>query len=164
MSEQLCGACRRPKATIQCELCKDWNCRSCAQLLSEDAFSFSRNAAPELRHSRYCQHCWQQHVEPAQADYEQKMADAREVYIFFTTQKRPVPLISREKDKIRVQECGDRDETILRLAFQAVELGCNAVVETQVDHEKVRNAGWQKTAWRGEGFPARVDAEKLERY
>ena len=91
-------------------------------------------------------------------------AEAREVYIFFTTQKRPLPILSKEKEQIRVLECDDRDETILRLAFLAAELGCNAVIETDVRHEKVRNAGWQKTAWRGSGFPARVDAEKLERY
>jgi len=164
MSEQICGACRRPKANIQCELCEDWNCKSCAQTLAGDAFSFRTKRAPELSHTRYCQHCWQQQVEPALAEYEQKMAEAREVYIFFTTQKRPLPILSKEKEQIRVLECDDRDETILRLAFLAAELGCNAVIETDVRHEKVRNAGWQKTAWRGSGFPARVDAEKLERY
>ena len=112
MSEQICGACRRPKANIQCELCEDWNCKSCAQTLAGDAFSFRTKRAPELSHTRYCQHCWQQQVEPALAEYEQKMAEAREVYIFFTTQKRPLPILSKEKEQIRVLECDDRDETI----------------------------------------------------
>jgi uncharacterized protein YbjQ (UPF0145 family) len=104
------------------------------------------------------------HVEPAREDYEQKMAEAKGVYIFFTTQKRPLPILSKESEQIRIDNCEDRDETILRLAFQAVEAGCNAVVETDVISVKVRNAGWQKSAWKGSGFAAMVDAAKLERY
>jgi hypothetical protein len=163
MSENTCAACRRPKATIQCEACEDWNCKSCAELLDETAFSFLAKVPEELKHSRYCQHCWQMHVEPALEDYQQKMQAAKDVFIFFTTQKKPIPVLSKEKDQIRVENCEDRDETILRLAFKAVEAGCNAVVETNVISEKVRNAGWQKTAWKGSGFAATVDGEKIER-
>lgn len=163
MSEKTCAACRRPKANIQCEACEDWNCKSCAELLDQDAFSFLTKVPPELKHTRYCQHCWQMHVEPARDDYQQKMEEAKGVFIFFTTQKRLIPVLSKEKEQIRVDNCTDRDETILRLAFQAVEAGCNAVVEAEVVSAKVRNAGWQKTAWRGSGFAAKVDGEKIER-
>jgi hypothetical protein len=163
MSEQVCAACRRPKATIQCEACEDWNCKSCAGLLDEGAFSFLATIPAELKHTKYCQHCWQTHVEPAQEDYQQKMEEAKGVYIFFTTQKKSIPVLYKEKDQIRVDHCIDRDETILRLAFKAVEAGCNAVVETDVIAAKVRNEGWQKTAWRGSGFAAKVDGEKIER-
>ena len=31
--------------------------------------------------SSSCQHCWQQQVEPALAEYEQKMAEARKVFL-----------------------------------------------------------------------------------
>ncbi len=91
------------------------------------------------------------------------MEQAREAYIFFTTQKNPPPVVSKSKERLQVSECIDRDETILRLAFQAVRLGFNAVLETHVVAEKVRNAGYQKSAWRGTGVPAMVDADKLER-
>ncbi len=95
--------------------------------------------------------------------YEQKVAEARGVYVFFVTQKRAIPLIAKAKNVVRVEGCSDRNETILRLGFLAAEQSFNALVQVEVTSEKVRNAGYQTSAWKGVGLPAKVDPLKIDR-
>ena len=64
---------------------------------------------------------------------------------------------------VDLAECPDRDETILRLAFQAAKGGFNALVQGDVTSRKVRNHGYQKSVWSGTAFAADVDEEKLNR-
>jgi len=164
MSEKICISCRRPKATHPCELCSEWSCKSCGHFLDADTFSFREKVASELKHTYYCAPCFQAQVEPELETYREMMVQAEDVYIFFTSQKKSIPLVSKAKESIRVENCEDRDQTILRLAFKAVEQGHNAVMETHVVSEKVRNAGHQKNKWSGTGIPATVDAERIERH
>jgi hypothetical protein len=129
----------------------------------EATFSFYAVVPDELRHSYYCSSCQATVFAPALERYQELMERAREAYFFFCTQRKAVPVLKREREPLRVDRCPDRDETILRLAFKAVELGSNAVIEAEVVSEKVRNEGYQKSAWKGVGFAAVVDAERLER-
>ncbi|MCM2323953.1 MAG: hypothetical protein NDJ90_11895, partial [Oligoflexia bacterium] len=149
--------------SLTCESCGEPVCKACVFFLEPDTFSFLRQLPAELKHSRYCPSCQAAHIAPALEAYEEKLERAREVYFFFVTQRKAIPLLRRSKEKLSVEDCGDRDETILRLAFQAVELGCNAVIEAEVLSEKVRNAGYQTSRWHGTGFPAEVDVARMER-
>jgi len=163
--EETCFSCRRTqghKATVKCGVCQVLLCKKCAFFLASSTFSFREKIADELKHDYYCYFCHQQHVEPARESYLKLVDRARELYFFFNTQKRSIPVIRRGKQKVQVQECQDRDETILRLAFFAAELGYNSVIEAQVNSKKVRNAGYQTSVWSGVGLPAEVDAAKLE--
>lgn len=159
-----CISCRRPKGDRACGLCTEPVCRDCAQFLEEGTFAYLPEIAPELKHSFYCQSCYSQTVEPELERYRETLERAREVFFFFDTQKRPVQLLSKGTAQAVVQECEDRDDTILRLGFIAAQQGFNAIIDAQVLNEKVRNHGWQKTRWRGRGWPANVDAERLERH
>lgn len=163
MSNEVCISCRRPKASIDCELCHEPVCKGCTRFLEEGTFSFRRKLPESLSHSRYCDPCFASEVEPALEAYREVMEQARGVYIFFTTQKRQPTILKKSNDSIRVEACDDRDETILRLAFMAVEQGYNAVLQVNVTSEKVRNEGYQTSRWRGIGIPAQVDAAKVER-
>lgn len=163
MKESLCSSCQRPKAAYTCGVCKNSVCKSCAQFLDEETFSFFSVIPPELKHTHYCPSCWDTHVEPAKQTYDETIERARDMYFFFDTQKRNIKQLKRAKEKVFVEECIDRDETILRLAFKAAEQGFNAIVEAEVTSKKVRNEGYQKSVWRGSGLPADVDKEKLER-
>lgn len=164
MEESTCISCRRPKSVHECGLCHEPLCKNCAQFLDESTFSFMKKLPDELSHSYYCYPCYDAHVEPTFELYRQHMQQAQESYIFFTTQKKPVPIIKKSKEKVSVESCEDRDETILRLAFLSAEQGYNAVVQVEVTSEKIRNEGYEKSKWRGVGFPAQVDAAKLERW
>jgi hypothetical protein len=131
--------------------------------LDADAFAFREKVPAELGHTRYCGACHAAHVAPALDAYAETMERAREVFIFFKTQKHPPIALRKAAAPARVTGCPDRDETILRLAFRAAEGGFNAVLGTEVVSEQVRNEGWQKSVWRGTGTPVEIDVAKLER-
>ena len=92
---------------------------------------------------------------PALDSYLETMNRAKELYIFEKKIK-SVPLIMCSKQKVSVEDCPDRKETILRLAFLAVEQSFNAVTEVQIICKKVRTNGYQTSLWSASGFPARV--------
>jgi len=103
-------------------------------------------------------------VGPALDSYTETLKRAKGVYVFFKTQRKPIPMVGQQKhERVQVLSCPDRDETIMRLAFSAAELSLNAVIEVDVTCEKVRDEGYQKMNWRGSGVPASVDAGKIER-
>lgn len=159
-----CIACRRPKGALECGLCHESVCRNCATYQPEGTFSFFTVVPAELAHTHYCPTCYDEQVAPQKLRYDSLMEQARETAIFFTTQRRQLPILKKTNDVLKVVDCADRDETILRLAFQAAQMECNSVIEVEVEAEKVRNFGYQKSAWRGQGRPAQVDIGKVERW
>ena len=161
--KSICISCRRPKASLSCEICFEPVCKSCERFLEASTFSFFETLPEELSHTHYCSLCYDSHVAPAFDSYSEIMERARGLYFFFDTQRKMIPVLKTSKENVRVESCNDRDETILRLGFLAAQQGYNAVTEAKVVCEKVRNAGYQKSKWQGVGIPAQVDAEKLER-
>jgi hypothetical protein len=162
--EEMCITCRKTKIAYHCDLCHEPLCKKCTQMLAEDSFVFLAEIPEDLTHLHYCYPCYSAKVEPELEAYGQTMELARNVYFFFTTQKRPPPIIKKSKSKIKVADCMDRDETILRLGFQAASQGFNAVVEAEVVSVKVRNESYQKSVWSGIGYPAAVDGAKVDRW
>ena len=133
-------------------------------MLIEGSFAYLAEIPEELTHLQYCYPCYSVKVEPALESYKQTMELARNVYFFFSTQRRPPPIVKKSRDKIKVSQCMDRDETILRLGFQAASQGYNAVVEAEVVSVKLRNEAYQKSVWSGVGYPAKVDGAKIDRW
>jgi hypothetical protein len=158
----ICSSCQQPKTknVFHCGVCQKIVCKSCIQFLEESSFSFLKKVPEELSKAFYCVACYDQHVAPAMAHYLEVMEHAKEVYIFFKKDK-DISQLKRSNVPLSVINCPDRDETILRLAFLAAELSCNAVVEVDVVSEKIRNHGYQTSSWSGKGFPAHVRIEDL---
>jgi hypothetical protein len=165
--ETLCIACLKPgddSATWrECGICLGDLCRECAIFLDEASFPFLDPKPAALAHSFFCADCHEAHVVPAQTEYEAALDRARRTYFFYEGRKPAIPYLSKAKAEVKVDDCVDRNETILRLAFQAQAAGYNAIIHAEVGHEKVRMEGWQKTKWIGRGTPAQVDSERLDR-
>jgi hypothetical protein len=115
-----------------------------------------------LSHLCYCGACYDSEVLPIEREYQETIERANEVFVFFKTQRKEIPLIRRSKLQYRIDSCKDRDETIFRLAFFAARDGFNAIIETDVSSKKVRNAGYQTSVWSGSAIPASVDSEKMD--
>lgn len=163
-TEADCSNCRRVKQTDPCGLCGDPVCKDCRLTLEGDDFAYLVTRPAELSHLVYCPRDFDATVEPAKTRYEEIAARAREVLVFFVTQKARLPLVRKAKDPVKVTECDDRDLTILKLAYQSAEQGFNALIETEVISKKVRNHGYQTSHWSGVARPAEVDEAKLGRY
>lgn len=164
MSEEICSVCRRPKAIRECELCEASLCKSCSLFLEGTTFSFLRKLPEVLSHTYYCGSCYDENIEPALTSYQETMELAKKAYFFFNTQKKAIPLLKKAKETLVVENCADRDEAILRLAFFAAQDGFNAVIEAEVISKKIRNEGYEKSSWRAVGVAALVDAEKMEKF
>jgi len=163
--QQLCISCRRSKKnSVSCGVCNETVCKDCDTFIESSSFSFLKTIPEILTHRHYCANCFEAHVQAALEAYNETMEQARKIYVFFTTQRRALPILKKAKLVESVTNCEDRDETILRLAFFAAQEGYNALIETDVTSTKIRNGGHQKTIWKGSGIPAQVDAEKLERH
>jgi hypothetical protein len=162
-SDASCAVCRSSKIERNCDLCDSEVCKKCLHFLAEGTFAFWAELPGELSFTHYCTTCHAEHVETALEKYRDLMEQAKEVAFCFDTQKRHLPLLSKAKNKVFVEDCPDRDETILRLAFQAVEQGFSGIVDATVICKKVRNEGYQKSSWSGAGLPAKIDLERIYR-
>lgn len=158
-----CATCRQPTADLDCALCENTICEPCNLAPPTGSFSLLKSIPEALSHKIYCRFCFDEKVEPELMKYEEIKSKADEVYVFFKTQRKEIPLIKKSREVFEVTDCDDRDETILRLAFMAAEQNFNAVIETDVIHKKVRNHAYQSTRWQGTGIPAMVDEAKLDR-
>jgi len=160
----LCTSCRQPKASLKnrthCGVCRIQLCKDCTQFLDPSTFSFLKTVPEDLGHPSYCGSCYDAKVASALESYSEVMERAKRVGVFYKNE-RNIPRHRRSNKMLSVPNCPDRKETLLRLAFFAAALSCNALVNVELKSEKVRNAGYQKTVWSGTGFPTHISAENM---
>ena len=126
-------------------------------------FSFWSPIPKPLTYTHYCPSCFDENVAPKLAQYNAILEKAKQLYIFFDTQKRPHCLMHYSRKPVSVKNCTDRDETILRIGFLAAEQGYNAAVDVSIVSKKMRHHAWEKLSWQGDAVPAQVDERKLQR-
>jgi hypothetical protein len=89
------------------------------------------------------------------------MEKARNILVFMKKQGKETRLIRRLEDPVRVLNCPDHDQTLMRLAFFAAQKNYNAIIDVDLVCEKVRTGSYQTLKWSGTGIPAHVDDDKL---
>lgn len=161
MTSTNCAICGKSKAKLNCGICNDIICKSCTQFLDEDTFSFFRNVQPDLKHTTYCVTCYDQKVEPTLAHYNDLMRKAKDTIVFYKKQNKETHFIKRNEDTVKVVDCADKDETILRLAFFAAQKGYNSIIDVEVTPKKVQDGVYQTTVYSGVAIPAHIDESKL---
>jgi len=119
--------------------------------------------APELKHSIYCPPCFNQHVSDVWDDYQQTMEKAKNINVYLSNQGKETRLIKRKEKPIIVTNCKDHDETMMRLAFQAVKAGFNGLVDVDLVSQKVKIAGYQTQTWSGKGVPVNLTGHHVVR-
>lgn len=156
-----CCTCFKPKATLTCGACNEALCKYCAQFLQPEDFAFTLQRAPLLHKDTFCSPCFTELVEPALNKYNETMARAKEIMVFSKIQNKETRFVGRDEDRIHIPECEDRDEVIMRLAYQAADRDFNGVIDIKLATRKVRNGSYQTTVWFGSGVPAQVNPDKL---
>ncbi|MBY0554402.1 hypothetical protein K2P97_07730 [bacterium] len=161
MTSTNCATCGKSKAKLNCGICNDIICKSCTQFVDENTFSFFRYLQPDLRHTAYCVTCYDQKVAPTLANYTDLMDKAHDTIVFMKAQNKETHRIKRDEEVVKVVDCSDKDETILRLAFYAAQKGFNAIIDVEVTPKKVKNGNYQTTVYTGTAIPAQVDESKI---
>lgn len=158
-----CTHCQKPKADLLCGVCGQDVCKACREYIDTNSFSFMAKAPAQLTQGEYCPRCFGDVIEPARAAYEATMAQAGEIYYLSKAYPGWVHLKRKHTKRVVVENCDDRRECIMRLAFYAAEMGYNSIIEAEVESFKVRKNHRQTSLWKGSALPANIDGERLEK-
>lgn len=138
---------------MQCGSCEGDLCKACALILEDGQFSYLAKVPEILSHAIYCGPCYDTHVAPELEIYNNLLERAKDVTVFFKTQGKETRLMKRSEKAFRVENCPDRDETLMRLAFLAAQGNFNTLIDVDLTSEKVRVGGYQNLKWQGTGIP-----------
>lgn len=158
-----CSSCQKPKGNLTCELCSEAICKVCAQFTDEETFSFLEPLPEILKHHTFCPHCYDDKIAPEVANYNDLMERAKNIVVFYKTQAKENVYIRRTQETVRIKDCPDKAEALLRLAFQAVQGDFNCLVDVEIYSEKILDKRYQKAVWHGYGKPVRTDLAKIKR-
>lgn len=154
MNNSTCFICQSPKAPHVCGVCENHICKTCAQFLDEDTFSFQKVVPAKLKHTVYCYPCFSAEVEPAIEKYNELMERAKNIQVFMKDQGKETRNFKRDVPTYKIAKCADREEIMLRLAFMAVEEGYNTLFEVDIKAEKIRNGSYQTQNFSATAMPA----------
>ncbi len=156
-----CCICQKSKTTLVCGICEQNLCKSCTEFVDGDQFAFLKTPPEFLKSSAFCTACYIEKVEPELNRYNSTLAAAREIAVFEISQGKETRHIKRLEEKLVVTDCLDKEETLLRLAFFAAQMGYNSLVDTDITPKKIRDGSYQHTIYNGTAIPANVSEEKL---
>ena len=159
-----CTTCKNPKATLRCGLCHGPICKGCAEFVPEESFAFLTKIPAELSHAIYCIPCYNEKIAPALDSYNEIMERAKNVFVYSKSQGKETRLMKSTEEPLKVADCLDREETLLRLAFLAAQANFNALIGVEIISKKSTKTTTYKTiSWSGTGIPTVLDAEKMNR-
>lgn len=161
MEKKTCCTCQKPNPTLACGICKDSVCKNCAQFLEEGQFSFFSRPPEELKHNTFCGPCFDAKVAPQITKYDEIMNRAKGLTVFYTADSKRTRNFSRKEKPFKVKDCADREETLLRLAFLAVEANFNALIDVDIVSQKIRNGTYQTTQYSGTAIPVNLNLDKI---
>ena len=151
-----CISCQKTKALLKCGLCETDVCKYCAVILPDEGFSFLAQIPDDLKHTIYCSYCFDQKVSTHWDAYKETMEKAKNIDVYLSKQSKETRLVKRLELPVHVTNCKDHDETLLRLAFFAVQAGFNTLVDVDLTSVKVRANNYQTLVWSGVGTPANM--------
>ena len=96
-------------------------------------------------------------ISPHLEHYRLLLDKAKEVIVFNKSQGKETRFVKRDELPIRVDDCPDYEEIILRMAMMAVQVGCNAIIDVQISSKKIKNGSYSTKMWSGTALPAHVD-------
>jgi hypothetical protein len=158
-----CSICNAPKAPKNCSLCQASICKNCQIQLRSDAFLYRYPLPEKLSHLNYCARCYDEHVAAELAHYEVLAEQAKNVYFLTDSYLGYVRVLQSHTERISIPDCDDRREIILKMAYQAAELGYNALIKSRVESRSVNIDGYHSSRWKASALPAKIDEVQLER-
>lgn len=157
----VCKTCRKPKAPYTCGLCHENMCKACTHFLGEETFSFQKLVPEALKHNCYCSNCFDDQVAGPLNDYNDLMERAKDIIIYGKDQTRLTRYLKRKEDPYQVDDCVDKDEAVLRMAFFAAQANFNCLIDVVLVAKKVTIGTYKNTVWSGTGVPITIDPNAI---
>lgn len=163
MNTPVCSSCLKDKNLLECGACKAANpeamnssgmiCKKCAHFVDPEDFSFLTKIPVALTYAVYCEPCYQKSVLPEQESYNEAMQKAGEVMVYNKTEGKETRTFSRKEKPLIVENCSDKEETLMKLAFLAAKANYNTLIDVDYLVKKIITNGYQRSSWRGIGIP-----------
>ena len=129
--------------------------------MSPEDFQYMMNPPEETKHPVYCSGCFATVMTEKIDQYNQNLEKAKQVAVFGKSQGKETRFIKRFETPIVINDCSDESDITLRLAFRAVELNYDALIDVDVTSKKIRNGSYQTSTWSGTAIPVKLDRDKL---
>lgn len=147
----------------KCKVCSLALKKGEAQFVDESTFEYLKVLPDEVTLGAFCYSCFDRIVGPQLDAYNEKLEQAKNVNVFYASQSKESRFVRRKEKQIQVEDCDDKEEVVMRLAFIAVEAHQNTLLDVEITSIKTRNGGWQSSRWAGKAIPATVDESRLRR-
>ncbi len=160
MAQQTCAICLNTKTSLTCDACADPTCKYCSYFVDETVFEYIDLLPESLRHKKFCQNCYNSQFQTQVEKYLALLKQAKMVTVFTKDQSAECKWMKRLEKPISIVNCDDREETLLRMAFLAVEKGFNTLVDVEIKYTKVGENSYKKYLWSGTGVPVNPPPKK----
>ncbi len=161
MARQICVLCNKNKTSLFCDSCGDVSCKNCVEFIDEDHFEWLSLLPDDLKNRTFCRNCYNQGIDDRIIRYRDIAEKAKKVDVFSKTQTKETRRIKRVEDPIRVVDCEDKAEALLKLAFITADKGFDTIIDTEITSKKVgEGKSYKKLIWSGTGVPADPSLKK----
>jgi hypothetical protein len=158
-----CVTCEKSKAPLTCGICAAQVCKACAEFANREDVALLSEIPSYFAHGAFCRECFEQKIRPEIESYNELVARAQEIDLFYKTQSKESRFVRRSEKPIHVKDCVDKETAILKLAFQAAQGGFNILVDVETRFDKIRMEGWQTSKCHASAIPATIDPQQLNR-
>ena len=148
-----CQSCFKNKTFLECSNCKEAVCKRCACFIDATSFEFVNFLPENINGQTFCPSCYYTKAGPVLAEYNEILERAKFVNVYSVKQSSETSLIKRIEKAIKVKNCADKEETLMRLAFITAQKNFDTIVDVKITSEKVFDSKYKKLTWSGEGVP-----------
>lgn len=157
MAVQVCAICNKSKPTLACDRCESPTCKKCCEFVDEDRFELLSMLPEELKNKNFCFNCFDGSVVMELQKYEQALELAKDLDVYSDKQGAETRLIKRTEQTLKVNDCEDKEDALMKLAFLAALGGFDTLVDTKISSKKVgQGKSYKKLVWNGSAIPAKV--------
>lgn len=154
MEKKVCEVCNKNKTALKCDMCKESSCKQCSEFIDEDCFEFVSLLPENLKNKTFCLNCYGSSVAEDMNMYKDLLEKAKNMDVYSKDQSSETRLIKRIEKPIKIEDCSDRDETLLRLAFLSAQKGFDTMVDVDIRYKKVgEGKAYRKLVWGGSAVP-----------
>lgn len=158
MSTTACTICNNPKANVSCRECDSAVCKSCIEFVGDDVFEFDEYTEENSPVGHYCSTCYTTEIVPRLEVYNEIVERAKEVSVFSTEKGKESRLIKRTDVHLKIDECADKEDLIMKLAYMAAKAGYNSIVDMDLVYTKVRDGSFKLANWSGTATAANLNS------
>ncbi len=159
MGLEQCEICLNKKTTLRCNICEQYSCKHCTHFVDDNLFKFQDLLPKHISNKSFCPNCFDEKVRDELSDYISIMDKAKDVNVYAKVQSSETRLMRRVAKQIKIKDCEDKEEALMRLAYLAAQKGFDTIVDVDIISKKVKLGGrYKKLVWDGTATP--IDSTK----